>query len=159
MLELRAADARGTGKGFGISTIRLLAPLMGTLLLPGVALTQGSGVAPDGQKGQLHVVVGGDTLWDITHHYIETPWIWPSIWQENANIQNPHLIYPGDLIWITDKSMHWISPRLSRASGCDRSTFAKQTIHRFLKFKRTPARPGPAPKLSHQHDALRHLKF
>ena len=93
-----------------MSTIRLLAPVMCSLLLPGSALTQGSGVTPDGQRGQLHVVVGGDTLWDITHHYIETPWIWPSIWRENANIENPHLIYPGDLIWITDKSMGWISP-------------------------------------------------
>ncbi len=110
MLELRVADARGTGKVFGMPAIRLLAPLMGSLLLPGFALTQGSAVTPDGQKGELHVVVGGDTLWDITHHYIETPWIWPSIWKENANVANPHLIYPGDLIWITNKSMHWLSP-------------------------------------------------
>ncbi len=80
------------------------------LLLPGPALAQGAGVAPDGQKGQLHVVVVGDTLWDITTIYIETPWIWPSIWKENANVHNPHLIYPGDLIWITDKPMGRISP-------------------------------------------------
>jgi hypothetical protein len=96
MLELRVADARGTGKVFGRPASRLLAPLMGSLLLPGFALTQGSAVTPDGQKGELHVVVGGDTLWDITHHYIETPWIWPSIWKENANVANPHLIYPAE---------------------------------------------------------------
>ena len=61
-------------------------------------------MTPDGEKGQLHVVIGGDTLWDITHHYIETPWIWPSIWRENANVLNPHLIYPGKLIGKTRTS-------------------------------------------------------
>ncbi len=71
--------------------------------LPGLAVGEW-GVAPDGTKGQLHVVKRGDTLWDITDHYLGTPWIWPSVWKENA-LENPHLINPGDLIWITDKGM------------------------------------------------------
>ena len=93
-----------------MSTIRLLVPLVCMLVLPTLVRAQAAGVTPDGQKGRLHVVVKGDTLWDITAYYIGTPWIWPSIWKENQDVENPHLIYPGDLIWITDKSMRKVSP-------------------------------------------------
>jgi hypothetical protein len=58
----------------------------------------------------LHVVQAGDTLWDITARYLETPWIWPSIWKENEGIEDPHVIYPGDLIWITEDEMRKVTP-------------------------------------------------
>ena len=58
-----------------------------------------------GRPGRVHEVVPGDTLWDISDAYLGTPWVWPSIWQDNQDIENPHLIYPGDLIWITPWEM------------------------------------------------------
>ena len=67
------------------------------------------GVAPDGTKGRMHVVVKGDTLWDITETYLGTPWAWPSVWKEN-DIPNPHLIEPGDTIWITERGMRKLTP-------------------------------------------------
>ncbi len=45
-----------------------------------------------------HVVVKGDTLWDISAHFLRTPWRWPEIWKGNPHINNPHLIYPGDIV-------------------------------------------------------------
>ena len=47
---------------------------------------------------QQHVVVPGDTLWDISGKFLMFPWNWPDIWYVNPQIENPHLIYPGDII-------------------------------------------------------------
>jgi len=47
---------------------------------------------------KTYVVVKGDTLWDISAVFLEQPWLWPKIWRLNPEINNPHLIYPGDII-------------------------------------------------------------
>ena len=47
---------------------------------------------------QTHVVVKGDTLWDISEMFLEDPWLWPEIWHVNPQVDNPHLIYPGDVL-------------------------------------------------------------
>jgi hypothetical protein len=60
---------------------------------------------------ETYTVVKGDTLWDISAHFLNSPWLWPRLWQANTQIENPHLIYPGDLltlIWIDGE------PRLTR---------------------------------------------
>ncbi len=64
-----------------------------------------------GQKGRIHTVVSGDTLWDISTAYLGTPWVWPSVWKDNGEIANPHVINPGDRIWITAGEMRIVSDR------------------------------------------------
>jgi hypothetical protein len=59
----------------------------------------------EGRAGRIHIVSAGDTLWEISAWYLGTPWVWPSIWMDNGEIENPHLIHPGDHIWITPTEM------------------------------------------------------
>jgi hypothetical protein len=47
-----------------------------------------------------YVVVRGDTLWDISAMFLRDPWLWPEVWYVNPQIENPHLIYPGDILTL-----------------------------------------------------------
>jgi hypothetical protein len=49
---------------------------------------------------EAYVVVKGDTLWDISNMYLSQPWLWPQLWRTNVHIINPHLIYPGDELFL-----------------------------------------------------------
>lgn len=49
---------------------------------------------------QLYLVVKGDTLWDLGQRFLDNPFAWPQIWEQNKWIKDPHWIYPGDPLII-----------------------------------------------------------
>ena len=49
-----------------------------------------------------YVMIKGDTLWDISSLFLRDPWLWPEIWYVNSQIDNPHLIYQGDILSLVD---------------------------------------------------------
>ena len=65
-----------------------------------VATAQSNPVlAPD--YPERYTVVDGDTLWDIAGKFLQDPWRWPEVWQGNPQVENPDLIYPGDVLVMT----------------------------------------------------------
>ncbi|WP_087023579.1 LysM peptidoglycan-binding domain-containing protein [Thaumasiovibrio subtropicus] len=84
--------------------------LMAKLLLLGCISWSAMGLTLKEGHPDTYTVKKGDTLWDISAYFLESPWLWPQLWQNNPAIENPHLIYPGDvlhLIWVNGQ------PRLS----------------------------------------------
>ncbi|MEJ6079124.1 LysM peptidoglycan-binding domain-containing protein [Vibrio sp. 1-Bac 57] len=87
--------------------------LIASLIL-GVALSMtafADKIKLKGDHPETYIVQKGDTLWGISSHFLNSPWLWPRLWETNTQINNPHLIYPGDvlnLIWVDGE------PRLTR---------------------------------------------
>lgn len=54
--------------------------------------------------GEAHRVVRGDTLWDLSERYLGNPWHWPRVWSYNPEIENPHWIFPGDVVRLAPPS-------------------------------------------------------
>ena len=65
----------------------------------GVPLSELSPNAPDN-----YTVKRGDTLWAISGLFLKSAWRWPELWGMNlAEIKNPHLIYPGQKLYLEKK--------------------------------------------------------
>ena len=59
------------------------------------------------QAPQSYTVKPGDTLWDISATFLKTPWQWAALWGMNQKeISNPHLIYPGQTLRLTQADGH-----------------------------------------------------
>jgi hypothetical protein len=92
---IRLSDSGPNNTG-SVSMKKILLAAIATTLLSLFAWAQDS-VLKDGHPDE-YTVQKGDTLWDISNTFLNTPWMWPEIWHVNPQIENPHLIYPGDLI-------------------------------------------------------------
>ncbi len=72
------------------------------ILLLGGLLTACASPALAEEKPIVYTVKKGDTLWAISKRFIKDPDYWPNLWSNNPAIGNPHLIYPGQTLYIYD---------------------------------------------------------
>jgi hypothetical protein len=108
------------------------APESGGLLGEEEGAAPVAGAAP---PPEIYVVKRGDTLWDISAHYLGGPFAWPRLWALNPSVTNPHWIYPGDQL------------RLSAAAG-------PPTAEGVPVQPPEPAGRGLAPKLPTRPEVL-----
>ena len=52
------------------------------------------------QEYKDYTIEKGDTLWDISRKELNDPFLWPKVWKENPDINNPDRIYPQQKIKI-----------------------------------------------------------
>lgn len=79
-----------------------------------------------------YTVKSGDTLWDISNMFLRDPWLWPEIWHVNPAVQNPHLIYPGDVLTLA-----------SGANGEPQVTLTRGNVVRVQPMIRSTPIEGP----------------
>jgi len=76
--------------------------ILTTLILP-ICYAQENPVSVENEVGFYYTVQKGDTLWDLSQRFGDSPWLWPDLWKDNRQILNPHLIYPGNRLLLFKK--------------------------------------------------------
>ncbi len=54
------------------------------------------------EEPTVYVIQKGDTLWGLSERFLNDPKYWPDLWSKNAQVTNPHLIYPGQMVRFKD---------------------------------------------------------
>ena len=126
----------------------MLNKMLLTLVLLGIPVLVVAGdVAVKSDHPDKYVVQKGDTLWDISGKFLQHPWLWPEVWRANPQIENPHLIYPGDVISLTYQDGQ---PILTLTRGAqavsDRTVKLSPTIRVYEKAEAIPTIPIDAIK-------------
>ncbi|GBL06238.1 LysM peptidoglycan-binding domain-containing protein [Glaciecola sp. KUL10] len=111
---------------------------------------------------ETYVVKKGDTLWDISTVFLEEAWLWPELWRNNTQIENPHLIYPGDTLKlryvdgqptfevIRDKTRLTLSP--------DQNVMMKSQAIQVLPWQKlAPHVANDSIMSAKEYDALPHI--
>jgi hypothetical protein len=82
----------------GLTVTTGLLPVSSTAQDANRTIATGSNIPLTADAPDQYTVKTGDTLWDISKVFLRDPWYWPEIWYVNPQVENPHLIYPGDVL-------------------------------------------------------------
>ncbi len=82
----------------------------------------------------VYVIRKGDTLWGLSHRFLNDPAYWPRLWSKNPQITDPHLIYPGQTVRFIDGHLEIVSP----TAAVSQKAAAPETA------------PAPAPEMAEE---------
>lgn len=99
---------------------------------------------------KTHTVVKGDNLWNLAGKYLNDPFRWPEIYRLNTDIiQDPHWIYPGEILKLPGYVAVGIPPVGAAANipvvprtADSLRVYAQRAPSLFLKEAK-PATPAP----------------
>lgn len=78
--------------------------LVAVMVWPAAAGAQRYVVSGERQEeATAYEVRPGDTLWDLCDDFYGDSYYWPRVWARNAQVTNPHWIYPGDVVKFPSK--------------------------------------------------------
>lgn len=93
--------------------------------LAGPALAEDAAVPVNPDQPGTYTVQPGDTLWGISEKFLRNPWQWPEVWHVNEQVDNPHRIFPGDVLRLTWKDG---KPSMAVESRVTGSAVASETV-------------------------------
>lgn len=81
--------------------LKTITTSLAALLLCYTSLSTAEELVLKADAPKNYTVKEGDTLWDISGMYLSQPWLWPQLWKLNPQVDNPNLIYPGDVLSLS----------------------------------------------------------
>ncbi|MBM4201005.1 MAG: LysM peptidoglycan-binding domain-containing protein [Gammaproteobacteria bacterium] len=106
---------------------------------------------------EYYRVVEGDTVWDVASRFLAHPWEWPAVWRRNPALADPDLIYPGDVLELTER---YGEPRIRIATVSEvrlqpriRVATPKRAIPTILIETIRPFLSSPRPLTEDEKDA------
>jgi hypothetical protein len=104
---------------------------------------------------ERHIVVPGDTLWDISAKFLKEPYRWPEIWRMNKEqVKNPHRIYPGQVV-ILDRSGTDPQLRLGQLVKVDPKVYVDKTVAEIPSIPQNIIEPFLSQPLIVEEDGLK----
>ena len=92
----------GTRRGICLYT------LLTCLVFEAAAQSSQEPAASDDTDFIHHMVVPGNTLWEIADHYLGNPWLWEELVPHNPWVEDPDWIDPGTVVRIPVERTHVI---------------------------------------------------
>jgi LysM repeat protein len=85
----------------------LFAALLLLMVFPSVGA-----VFAQNDEPTIYVIKKGDTLWGLSDRFLKDPHYWPNLWARNPKeINNPHLIFPGQKLKIYPDRIEVVSEK------------------------------------------------